>query len=200
MSIAFLLPFLCALIGLAAVGRFLVYRADRHDLGQALLHFRKFDIRELECLLDAGEEWTLRRCLTPQAFRRAQQARAHLLREYLRRVAHNTNVIQRWALAEHELIKNKDRSCYTEKDMFVADVLQIAVELRLYSFVALAQLRFRGTAGRLRWPPAAFPSLVDVRKQCGVDVLAKYGRLVEIVGSLSLAWGVGYHERLGDVL
>src|SRR5713101_5789964 len=96
MSLTFLLPFLCALVLLALVARSIVYPVHPHDIDHVILFVRKLDVSDLEVLLDAGEEWTLRGSLSPGAFRATQEDRIRLVREYLRRVAHNVEMIQLW--------------------------------------------------------------------------------------------------------
>ena len=132
MSLAFLFPFLCALVLLALVARRIVYPVHHHDIDHVIFLIRKLEVSDLEALLDVGEEWTLRRSLSPEAYRAAQEDRIRLVREYLRRVAHNVKIIQLWVAGEYELIKDKNRDSYTEKDSLVAEALQVAIELRVY--------------------------------------------------------------------
>src|SRR5258708_2838513 len=105
MTIAFLLPFVCALLFLAVVARTTVFRARPHKIDHVILFLRKLDVSDFEVLLDAGDEWTLRHSLSSESFRRTQEDRIRLVREYLRRVAHNVEVIQLWVAGEYEPIK-----------------------------------------------------------------------------------------------
>ena len=200
MSFAFLFPFLCALLLLAIVARSTVYRVRSRDIDHVILFVRKLDVTDLEILLDAGEEWTLQQSLSPRAFSLAQEDRIRLVREYLHRVAHNVETIQVWVAGQYELIKDKDRAAYTEKDSLVVEALQVALELRIYSLVAGLKLRFWTILRMYRWPALLLPHLPDLRKQCGVDVLAKYRRLTEVASILSLGYGNACHERLLDAL
>jgi len=106
-----------------------------------------------------------------------------LIREYLRRVAHNVEAIHLWIAGEYELIKDKDRSSYSEKDALVLEALQLAIDLRVYSLVACAKVWFWTVFRMYRWPALLFPTVTDLRVQCGVNVLAKYRRLTENSGS-----------------
>ena len=74
--------------------------------------------------------------------------------------------------------------------------LQVAIELRIYSLAADIKLWFWTT----RWPRRLLPRLADLRVQGGVNVLAKYRRLTEVAGILSLDYGSVYHDRLLDAL
>src|SRR5207253_3018896 len=155
---------------------------------------------DLEVLLDTGKEWTLRQSLSLEAFRVAQEDRIRLVREYLRRVAYNVEVIQIWVGGEYELIKDKDRDGYTETDFLVIEALQVAIELRIYSLAADIKLWFWTTLRMYRWPKLLLPRLADLRVQGGVNVLATYRRLTEVAGILSLDYGSLYHDRLLDAL
>jgi len=165
-----------------------------------ILFVRKLDVSDLELLLDAGEEWALRQSLTREAFRTAQEDRIRLLREYLHRVAHNVQVIQLWVAGEYELIKDKDRDAYTEKDSLVLEALQVAIDLRLYSLAARIKVWLWTVLRMYRWPSMLLPRVTDLRVQCGVNVLAKYRRLAEVAGILSLSYGKAYYDRLLDAL
>jgi len=200
MIIAFLLPFLCVLVFLAVVARTTFFRARPHRIDHVILFVRKLDVSDLELLLDAGEEWALRQSLTREAFRSAQEDRIRLVREYLHRVAHNVQVIQLWVAGEYELIKDKDRDAYTEKDSLVLEALQVAIDLRLYSLAACIKVWLWMVLRMYRWPSMLLPRVTDLRVQCGVNVLAKYRRLAELAGILSLSHGKAYYDRLLDAL
>jgi|ERR1700730_673109 len=200
MSLAFLFPFFCALVLLALVARRIVYPVRHHDIDHVIFLIRKLEVSDLEVLLDVGAEWTLRRSLSPEAYRGAQEDRIRLIREYLRRVAHNVEMIQLWVAGEYELIKDKDRDTYTEKDSLVAEALQVALELRVYTLGARTKVWFWTVLRMDLWPRLLVPRLSDLRVQCGVNVLAKYRRLTEVAGILSLGYGNSYHERFLDAL
>ena len=89
MTIAFLLPFVCALVFLAVIARTTVFQARPHQIDHVILFVRKLDVSDFQVLLDAGQEWNLRQSLSNETFRTAQEDRILLIREYLRRVAHN---------------------------------------------------------------------------------------------------------------
>jgi hypothetical protein len=200
MTIAFLLPFVVALVFLAVIARTTVFRPRPHKIDHVILFVRKLDVSDFELLLDAGQEWTLRQSLSNETFRTTQEDRIRLIREYLRRVAHNVEAIHVWIAGEYELIKDKDRNSYSEKDALVLEALQLAIDLRLYSLVARVKV-WSWTVFRMhRWPALLFPGVTDLRVQCGVNVLAKYRRLTEIAAALSLMQGKAYHDRLLEAL
>ena len=123
---------------------------------------------DFEVLLDTGQEWTLRQSLSNKTFRTTQEDRIRLIREYLRRVAHNVEAIHLWIAGEYELIKDKDRSSYSEKDALVLEALQLAIDPRVYSLVACAKVWFWTVFRMHRWPALLFPTVTDLRVQCGV--------------------------------
>ena len=66
MTLAFLLPFLVALVFLAVVARTTVFRPRPHKIDHVILFVRKLDVSDFEVLLDAGQEWTLRQSLSDE--------------------------------------------------------------------------------------------------------------------------------------
>jgi len=200
MSIEFLLPVFLGIAFLAVVILITVYRPHPHNIDHVILFARRLDPSDLEGLLDAGEEWNLRHSLTTWAFRTAQEDRIRLAREYLRRVAHNAELIQLWVMQEYELIEGKERAAYTERDLLVVEALQLAIDLRLYSLAACLRIWFWMALRMYRLPQMLLPRVTDLRVQCGVNVLVKYRRLTELAGTLSFRYGKIYHDRLLDVL
>jgi len=200
MTLAFLLPFLVALVFLAVVARTTVFRPRPHKIDHVILFVRKLDVSDFELLLDAGQEWTLRQSLSNETFRTTQEDRIRLIREYLRRVAHNVEAIHLWIAGEYELIKDKDRNSYSERDALVLEALQLAIDLRVYSLVACVKVWFWTVLRMYRWPALLLPRVTNLRVQRGVNVLAKYRRLTEIAAALSLLHGKAYHDRLLEAL
>lgn len=200
MTVGFVLPFVLVFGLLVLFASTLFYRPRYYDIDEVILLLRKLDASALQMLLDPGEEWSLQQLLGSQSFRIEQEARIRLLREYLRRVAHNVEVIQLWVAGEYEFIKDKDRATYTEKDCLVAEALQVALELRIYSLAARIKLWFWSVLPVYRLPQRLTPRLADLRMQCGVNVLAKYRRLTEVADTLSLGCGKAYRDRLLQVL
>ena len=200
MTTAFLLPFVCALLFLAVVARTTVFRPRPHKIDHVILFLRKLDVSDFEVLLDAGDEWTLQQSLSSESFRRSQEDRIRLVREYLYRIAHNVEAIQLWVAGEYELIKDKDRDSYTDKDSLVLEALQVAIDLRVYSLVACIKVWFWTVFRMYQWPDMLIPRVTELRVQCGVNVLAKYRRLTEVTATLSLMYGKAYHDRLLEAL
>ena len=79
MSITLFLPFLFGLIFLVAVARTAFNRPRRQKIDTVIPFVRKLDVSELEVLMDAGEEWSLRHFLAEDAFRVAQHERIRLV-------------------------------------------------------------------------------------------------------------------------
>jgi hypothetical protein len=200
MSITLFLPFLFGLAFFVTVARTAFNRPRRRRIDTVIPFVRKLDVSELEVLMDAGQEWSLRHFLTEDAFRVAQHERIRLVGEYLRRVAHNAAVIQLWMSGEYEPIKHKEREKLSEKEALIFDLLQIATELRIYSMGALFKVWSWKTFRVDRWPTRLVPEVTDLRVTCGVNVCDKYRQLTQIVFVLSGTYGQSYQERLLSAL
>jgi hypothetical protein len=200
MSIALLLPVAFGIVFLAVVALTTVYGPRGHDIDNVILLARKLDPSDLEMLLDAGAEWSLRRSLTTWAFRVTQEDRIRLVREYLQRVGHNAELIQLWVTQENQLLEGKPHEEYTERDLLVVEAVRLALELRLYSIAASLRIWFWMLLRMYRWPRLLLPRVTDLRVQCGVDVIEKYRRLTELAVALSARYGKKYHDRLLEAL
>jgi hypothetical protein len=200
MSIVLLLPLVLGVVLLALIALTIVYSPRPHDIDNVILSARKLDISDLEVLLDASSEWSLRRSLTKWALREVQEDRMRLAREYLRRVAFNANLIHLWILQEHEHIEAKDREEYTERDLLVVEALQLAMDLRLYSIAVSLKLWVWIALKAYRWPVSLLPRMTDLRIQCGINVLQKYRRLTQLAVLLSGRYGKTYRDRLLEAL
>jgi hypothetical protein len=200
MPIAVLIP---AVFGIAFVFVILlttVYAPRVHDVDHVILLARKLDPSDLETLLDAGEEWRLRQSLTNAAFRAAQEDRILLAREYLRRMAHNTALIQLWTMREKQELEARKCEDGTERNSLVAEAAQLALELRVYSFVAGLKIWLWVAFRAHLWPGVLIPGVTTLRVQCGVNVIDKYRRLTGLAVALGARHGRTYHDRLLEAL
>lgn len=200
MSFAMLVPAVYGIVLLAVVALTTVYGSRSHDIDHVILLARKLDPSDLEMLLDAGAEWSLRRSLTSWAFRAAQEDRIRLVREYLQRVSHNAELIQLWVTHDNQLLEGKARAEYTERDLLVVEAAQLALELRLYSIAVSVRIWFWMMLLVYRWPRMLVPRVTDLRVQCGVNVIEKYRRLTELAVALSAQYGKKYQVRLFEAL
>jgi hypothetical protein len=199
MSVEILVTVAMSALALAVFAIAVVYRARPHDIDNVILLARKLDVGDLEALFDVATEWNLRRSLTKAALLETQKGRIRLAREYLRRVAHNTAVIQLWLLQEHEQIQWKDQAEYTERDKLVVEGLQLAVNVRIYSIVASVKIWTWMALKVYRWPVHGL-SITDLKQQCGVNVLEQYTKLTELALTLSARYGAMYHDQLRGAL
>jgi hypothetical protein len=200
MSIAVLIP---AVFGIAFVFLILlttVYGPRLHDVDHVILLARKLDPSGLETLLDAGEEWRLRQSLTAAAFRAAQAERILLTREYLQRLAHNTALIQLWVTREKKQLEAGNAEPGTERNPLIAEAVQLALELRIYSIVAGLKIWFWVAFRAHLWPGVLVPGVTTLRVQCGVNVIEKYRRLTGLAVALGARHGRTYHDRLLEAL
>jgi hypothetical protein len=200
MSLILLLPIASGVALFLIVALTTVYAPHPHDIDHVILLARKLDPSDLEVLLDAGVEWSLRRSLTAKSFRAAQQNRLRLAREYLQRVGHNVELIQLWIMQESQLLEGKNREEYTRRDMCVLEALQLATELRLYSLAASLRVLFWITLRAHSWPGTLIPRMPDLQVLCGINVVEKYRRLTNLALALSAQYGKTYHDRLLESL
>lgn len=200
MSIVLLLPVVLGAVLLVLIALTTVYPVRPHDIDNVILSARKLVVSDLEVLLDASSEWSLRRSLTQWALREAQEDRMRLAREYLRRIAFNSNLIHLWILQEHELIAGKDRQEYSDRDLLLVEALQLATDLRLYSIAVSLRMCIWMALKAYRWPTRFLPCMTDLRVQCGINVLKEYRRLTELAVLLSAQYGKTYRDRLLDAL
>jgi len=200
MLIAFLIPAVFGIALLAVVALTMVYAPRAHEIDNVILLARKLDPSDLEVLFDAGAEWQLRQSLGTADFRIALEDRIRLAQEYLRRLGHNTTLIQFWVLREKQKIESKAGSEQTERKLLVAQALQLAVELRLYSLAAGARIWLWRASQAHRWPAGWAPHMAALRVQCGVNVVEKYRKLTDLAIALSAPYSEAYRDRLLQAL
>jgi hypothetical protein len=150
---------------------------------------------ELEGLLDPAQETNFRLRMSPQEFADWQRRRIHLLREYLLRMSHNALVLIEWGNMETAQTGN-DAEAFRQRQLMAKELVQAATEFRLYSMLALAQLKL--------WLvlPSPFslllpsPSLPSMRHIFGIDALGSYQRLKTAASGLSMVHGLHFRDAL----
>lgn len=154
---------------------------------------RSAEPQELEALFDPAQETNFRLRMSQPEFAYWQRKRIHLMREYLLRMSHNALVLIEWGNIE---TVNNEQEPATDRQLLAQELVQAATEFRLYSFLALAQIKL--------WLvlPAPFkffmpsPSLPSLRKVFGIDALGSYQRVKSAATGLSLAYNNHYHNEL----
>jgi hypothetical protein len=150
---------------------------------------------ELESLLDPAQETNFRLRMSPQEFADWQRRRIHLLREYLLRMSHNALVLIEWGNMETAQTGN-DAEAFRQRQLMAKELVQAATEFRLYSMLALVQLKL--------WLvlPSPFslllpsPSLPSMRHIFGIDALGSYQRLKTAASGLSMVHGLHFRDAL----
>jgi hypothetical protein len=150
---------------------------------------------ELESLLDPAQETNFRLRMAPQEFADWQRRRIHLLREYLLRMSHNALVLIEWGNMETAQTGN-DAEAFRQRQLMAKELVQAATEFRLYSMLALVQLKL--------WLvlPSPFslllpsPSLPSMRHIFGIDALGSYQRLKTAASGLSMVHGLHFRDAL----
>jgi len=200
MLMAVLIPAVYGVALLVMVALTTVYAPRAHEIDNVVLLARKLDPSDLEVLFDAGAEWQLRQSLATNDFHTVQEDRIRLAQEYLRRVAHNTNLIQLWVQREKDKIESKASSEESERKLLAAQALQLAIELRVYSLAAGARIWFWRASQAHRWRTGWAPHMRALRVQCGVNVVENYRKLTELAITLSAPYGRTYRDRLLEAL
>ncbi len=200
MPIAVLIPAVFGIAFFLVILLTTVYGPRVHEVDHVILLARKLDPSDLETLLDAGEEWRLRQSLTGAAFRAAQEDRILLAREYLRRMAHNTGLIQLWVMWEKQQLEGRNAAHDAERNSLVAEAAQLALELRIYSIVAGLRIWLWVAFRAHLWPGILLPGVTTLRVQCGVNVIDKYRRLTGLAVALGARHGRAYQDRLLEAL
>jgi hypothetical protein len=168
-------------------------RYPKRTIDDVTPFLRPAEPQELESLLDPSQEANFRLRMSANEFADWQRRRIHLMREYLLRMSHNALVLIEWGNIETS--KNEPESA-TARQLLAQELVQAATEFRLYSFLALGQLKL--------WLvlPVPFkfllpaPSLPSLRRLFGIDALGSYQRLKEAACSLSLAYNNHFHNEL----
>jgi|SRR5579859_204547 len=197
MSFSVILPVLLGVVFFVAVLRVTVYRPKYTRIDDVISFARKLTVAELEAVLDPGLEWELRNLVPVAEFRTRQRERIRLVREYLKRVAHNVEVIQLWAMTLYEQIKYKSPEGFTEEDHLVCEIVELSTSLRMYGVVALLKISpwiiFRLHLLPLRW----VPRLSDLRALGAVNLIHKYTQLIETTSVLAgHMYGKSYHDQI----
>lgn len=193
--LALLLPILIAAVFFIVVARFTLYRSH-HELPDVVRFVRKLDLAELSELLNPDQEWAMRNLSGENNFRRLQRERIRLAFEYLRRLGHNAEVIQSWAVGLRENLNDKPRAEFTLHDHMICELVKVSTELRLYSLIARLKVASWLVLKVHLWPLHFIPRVADLRIIGQVDVLKHYRSLLEGTAWLSFKYGEKYSEQL----
>jgi len=196
MSFSVLLPILMIAAFFVAVSRATLYKPGCPRLEEVILFARKLGISDLEALTDAGQEWGLRMSGSPHEFRAAQRGRYRLAYEYLKRLFHNTAVVQVWGSELYETIRFKGRETLTKQDYLIWEMVQLSTELRMYSMVALAKVWFWIALRMHLWPLNWTPQLKSLRIMGNVDIVGKYRELIRVASELASTYGEPYRDEI----
>ena len=155
---------------------------------------RPAEHEELESLLDPAQETNFRLRMSPQEFAEWQRRRIHLLREYLLRMSHNALVLIEWG--NMETVETGTGAETSQRQLMAKELVQAATEFRLYSMLALGQLKLWLVMPAWCNLLLPSPSLPSMRHVFGIDALGSYQRLKTAASGLSLAHGLHFHDEL----
>ena len=189
--------FLVGILLLFAIHTAIQFRAKhpKRTIEDVTPFLRPAEQDELEGLLDPAQETNFRLRMSPQEFADWQRRRIHLLREYLLRMSHNALVLIEWGNMETTQTGN-DAEAFRQRQLMAKELVQAATEFRLYSMLALVQLKL--------WLvlPSPFslllpsPSLPSMRHVFGIDALGSYQRLKTAASGLSMVHGLHFRDAL----
>lgn len=149
-------------------------------------YLRPTDMATFEAILGPAEEVNFRLRLSPEEFSQLQRKRVHLLRECLLRMSHNAMVLIEWGNMEWTGPHPE------QKRILGHELVQAAVEFRLYSLVALAKLKI----WIILQPFFSVRSLRGLRTVAGIDPIHAYNRVKLAAESLSLIYGLQFQQEL----
>lgn len=193
--LALLLPIVMVAVFFIAIARFTLHKSHP-ELPDVVRFVRKLDLAELSELLDPDQEWALRNLCGPQKFRCLQRERIRLAFEYLRRLGHNAEIIQSWAIDLRETLNDKPRRDFTLHDHMICELVKVSTDLRFYSFMARVKVALWLFFKVHLWPLQFIPRVADLRIIGKVDVLKHYRGLLEGTAWLSLEYGEKYSAQL----
>ena len=197
--VTLLLPLLLFAAFFIVIARLTVYRAH-YQLPQVIQFARKLDVFELAELLNPEEEWAIRNLNSPEEFRKVQRERIRLAFEYLRRLDHNAELIQTWAVDLRQEMENKQVEDFTLQDRLICELVEISTELRIYSFVATMKVAAWVIFRIHLLPISRVPRLADLRVIADMDVIKKYRALIETTALVSEAYGQSYPKQVLSAL
>lgn len=186
------------LIAIAVVGTLLLFAAyialqssgkfPRRTIQDVAPFLRTAEAHEFESLLDPAQEVNFRLRLSPADFAFWQRKRLLLAREYLLRMSHNSLVLIEWANMETFGQEACASELAQQKKLLAQELIHAATEFRLYSMLALFQLRLW-----LLLPSRVFflrlsPSLPRLRNLFGINAISAYDRLKSAAGSLGVVY------------
>ena len=152
------------------------------------------DLNAFSSLLNPMEEASLRAAMDRRNFRHVQRKRIYLCMEYVKRMAHNADVLL-------ELGNNQARSSSDSLVVQSAHLLQEkGVQVKIYSLLALSVLRFRLLVRVDSWFLFGYLSLCDLREVWGIRGLDRYDELKTAASHLFLLIGSKKFEALLEVL
>jgi hypothetical protein len=122
------------------------------DLDDVVPYLLPANLEVLTEALDPVHDAYLRRSNSPQEFHKLQRKRTRLAKEYLHRMSHNAALLQRVGYSQM-------RSSNALVARQAQELIDVGVNVRLYTFLALAALLFRQFWGLRSLSLAKIPQL-----------------------------------------
>jgi hypothetical protein len=197
--VALFLPIFVIALFFVVIAKETLYR-PHYELPQVIHFVRNLNVVELAELLDPHEEWALRTLNSPDEFRKLQRERIRLAFEYLRRLGHNAEVIQSWAMDLRKGLHGKAPEDFTIQDRLVCELVELSTDLRIYNLVATVKVALWVVLRMHLWPMGHVPRISDLRTIGDLDVVKRYRSLVEAAATFTESYGEVYSRQLLDAL
>jgi hypothetical protein len=165
-------------------------------LDELIQYLRDVRLESLRELVDLAGEGYLRLNLSPEAFRKLQHNRVHLLKEFLSRMSHNARFLQDWATNE---CTRSSKTFNEQARASSRELIAFCITFRLAAVLAHSKLLLWSLRIRLL-PFAQIPCLAEACHVQGTDWVYTYERIRETASALGRACGTRSAQRLAQVI
>jgi len=156
------------------------------DLDEIIPYLLPVNLEALTDAMDPSQDSYLRHSQSAQEFRKLQRRRTKLAAEYLRRMSHNAALLQRVGYGQL-------RSPNPRVAEQAQELIDVGVNVRLYSFLGLAALFFR-RFWLLR--SMSFARISKLQNLMSASLVPAYQGLRSKAEELTLLRASGVHEAL----
>lgn len=177
-----------------------VYQPQYRQIEDVALFSRSLNIEDFGRITDPGEEWLLRNSTSQREFKIMQRQRMRLCAEYLSRVLHNSQVIQGWSEADHNLFNSRRSNPFDERVYLLWQLAETATEVRMYALIGRAKVGLWLLLRTDLLPVSLIPQLRAIRTAAGVDLVSQYQQLIDLAKKISQFYGPEWSEKIASVL
>lgn len=182
------------------LARLTVYQRKYWRIEDVELFIRPLNLDDFERITDPAEEWALRCSTSVRDFKKLKRQKMRLCAEHLSRMAHNAEIIQGWGRAEYANRLAHSPNPADERAHLMYQISEAATEVRIYTLIVQLYVGLWLVLRADLLPLSLMPSLNDIRKSAGVDLLASYKELTELAKAGSRLYGSESSERICRLL